>query len=59
MEYVLDLHSGLLVSVYADVNQHCRRGETQTSIHNSVFVGNGHSQMSRGDIFCDCVKPRC
>jgi hypothetical protein len=50
--------SGMSVSVYADVNQSCKRGETQTSIPNSVFVGNGCSQMSRRDIFSKFGKPR-
>jgi hypothetical protein len=58
MEHLLGFQSGMSVSVYADVNQSCKRGETQTSIPNSVFVGNGCSQMSRRDIFSKFGKPR-
>ncbi|XP_031560428.1 tRNA (cytosine(72)-C(5))-methyltransferase NSUN6-like isoform X2 [Actinia tenebrosa] len=54
---VMGAHPGIQkgdeVSVYADLDNGCRKGFAKPYEGRKMFVGNGTALMSRSDIFCD------
>lgn len=52
------MQRGDKVSVYADIDEKCLRGFTQTYQGDKMFVGNGVAQISRAELFAGNNKPR-
>ncbi|KAK3743413.1 hypothetical protein QZH41_011525, partial [Actinostola sp. cb2023] len=47
------MQQGDTVSVYADLDNKCRKGLTKPYLGKKLFIGNGYAMLSRSDIFCD------
>ena len=54
----LDLRKGECVSVYADLDNRCKRGLVIEYEGSTQFVGNGITEMSRRELFGSEAKNR-
>jgi len=52
------MERGDKVSVYIDVEGRCRKGLVKRFEGVKVYVGNGHAEVSRRDVFVNGGQPR-
>ena len=55
---IIGMQQGDTVSVYADLDNKCRKGLTKPYLGKKLFIGNGYAMLSRSDIFCDNLNAR-